>query len=67
MPVAGVSKRKEAEADGKVAVSIAAPAGARRYRAGLGPFGREPQTLAVTPAQLAALQADPLLAVNVVG
>ena len=32
---------------------------ARRYRAGLGPFGREPLDVEVTPAQAEALRADP--------
>jgi hypothetical protein len=38
--------------------------GFRRYRAGLGPFGREPVTVRVTPEQLLALRADTLLIVN---
>lgn len=36
---------------------------ARRYRAGLGPFGREPLEVEVTPAQAEALRADPALLV----
>lgn len=36
---------------------------ARRYRAGLGPFGREPLEVEVAPAQAEALQADPALLV----
>ncbi len=36
-----------------------------RHRAGLGPFGREPVTVEVTPAQADALRADPLLIVEV--
>lgn len=37
-----------------------------RYRAGLGPFGREPVVVAATPEQAAALRADPALAVAAV-
>jgi hypothetical protein len=33
----------------------------RRYRAGLGPFGREPVVVEATPEQAEALKADPLL------
>ena len=40
---------------------------ARRYRAGLGPFGREPLEVEVTPAQAEALRADPALLVAEVG
>lgn len=40
---------------------------ARRYRAGLGPFGREPLEVEVMPAQAEALQADPALLVAEVG
>ena len=36
---------------------------ARRYRAGLGPFGREPLEVEVTPAQAEALRDDPALLV----
>lgn len=36
---------------------------ARRYRAGLGPFGREPLEVEATPAQAEALRADPALLV----
>jgi hypothetical protein len=32
-----------------------------RYRAGLGPFGREPVTAEATPEQAEALRADPML------
>lgn len=38
-----------------------------RYRAGLGPFGREPVVVEVTPEQAEALRADPALAVAEVG
>ncbi|TCS69765.1 hypothetical protein EDC61_11966 [Sulfuritortus calidifontis] len=38
-----------------------------RYRAGLGPFTREPRVVEVTPAQAAELKADPALAVAEVG
>lgn len=36
---------------------------ARRYRAGLGPFGREPLEVEAAPAQAEALRADPALLV----
>ena len=36
---------------------------APRYRAGLGPFGREPLEVEATPAQAEALRADPALLV----
>lgn len=36
---------------------------ARRYRAGLGPFGREPLEVEVTPEQAEALRADQVLLV----
>jgi hypothetical protein len=35
-----------------------------RYRAGLGPFGREPVTVEATPEQAEALKADPVLIVT---
>jgi hypothetical protein len=35
----------------------------RRYRAGLGPFGREPVTVEATQEQAEALRADPVLIV----
>lgn len=38
-----------------------------RYRAGLGPFTREPQVVEATPAQAEQLKADPALAVAEVG
>jgi len=38
-----------------------------RYRAGLGPFGREPVTVEVTPEQAEALRADPVLLVAEAG
>jgi len=34
-----------------------------RYRAGLGPFGRDPVTIEATPEQAEALKADPVLIV----
>lgn len=40
---------------------------APRYRAGLGPFGREPVTVEALPWQAAALKADPQLLVAEVG
>lgn len=40
---------------------------ARRYRAGLGPFGREPLEVEAAPAQAEALRADPALLVAEVG
>jgi hypothetical protein len=36
----------------------------QRYRAGLGPFKREPVTVETTPEQAEALQADPMLIVT---
>lgn len=41
--------------------------GATRYRAGLGPFGREPVSVEATPAQAEALKADPALLVSEAG
>ncbi|GAB4208013.1 MAG: hypothetical protein Fur0019_13270 [Tibeticola sp.] len=38
-----------------------------RYRAGLGPFTREPQVVQATPAQAEQLKADPALAVAEAG
>lgn len=35
-----------------------------RYRAELGPFGREPVMVEATPAQAEALRADPMLIVT---
>jgi hypothetical protein len=35
-----------------------------RYRAGLGPFGREPVTVEATPEQAEVLRADPMLIVT---
>lgn len=40
---------------------------APRYRAGLGPFGREPVEVDATDAQAEALMADPALLVAKVG
>ena len=37
---------------------------AARYRAGIGPFGRDPVTVEATPAQAEALRADPVLIVE---
>jgi len=37
---------------------------ATRYRAGLGPFGREPLTVEASPEQAEALRADPMLIVT---
>lgn len=37
---------------------------ARRYRAGLGPFGPEPIAITVTTAQLDKLLADPMLEIE---
>lgn len=56
-------EQERAQADGggglmTVSVRSTVP---RRYRAGLGPFGADPVTLAVTPEQLDALRADAML------
>lgn len=40
---------------------------AARYRAGLGPFGRDLVTVEATPAQAEALRADPVLIVTEAG
>ncbi|MCI1193419.1 hypothetical protein MOJ79_16415 [Calidifontimicrobium sp. SYSU G02091] len=67
--------------DGTIDVPPAAPAGTLRllvrtvsvhgdygrYRAGLGPFGREPVVVCATPQQAQALRADPALAVAELG
>jgi hypothetical protein len=37
---------------------------ATRYRAGLGPFGRDQVVVEATPEQAEALKADPMLDVN---
>ena len=47
--------------------TVAAMGEMRRYRAGLGPFGREPVVVEVTPGQAAALKADTMLVVAEVG
>lgn len=47
--------------------TVAAHGEAPRYRAGLGPFGRTPVQITVTPAQAEALRADPALAVAEAG
>jgi len=44
--------------------TVAAHGNATRYRAGLGPFGREPVTVEVSPEQAEALKADPTLQVE---
>jgi len=44
--------------------TVAAHGEMMRYRAGLGPFGREPVTVEVTPEQAEALRADPMLIVE---
>jgi hypothetical protein len=41
--------------------TVPAHGDAKRYRAGLGPFGREAVTVEATPEQAEALKADPLL------
>lgn len=47
--------------------TVAALGEAPRYRAGLGPFGREPVMVEALPWQAAALAADPMLAVAEAG
>jgi hypothetical protein len=44
--------------------TVAAHGDFPRYRAGLGPFGREPVTVEVSPEQAEALKADPTLQVE---
>jgi hypothetical protein len=44
--------------------TVAAMGELRRYRAGLGPFTREPQVIEASPEVVAALEADPVLAVE---
>jgi hypothetical protein len=44
--------------------TVAAQGDQPRYRAGLGPFGREPVTVEVTQEQAEALKADPMLIVT---
>jgi hypothetical protein len=44
--------------------TVAAQGDQTRYRAGLGPFGREPVTVEATPEQAEALRADPMLIVT---
>ncbi|TCS70679.1 hypothetical protein EDC61_1146 [Sulfuritortus calidifontis] len=62
---------KPAKADGgmvRLMVRTAASHGSYpRFRAGLGPFTREPQVVEVQPWQAADLKADPALAVAEVG
>lgn len=43
--------------------TVSALGGLPRYRAGLGPFTRDPQVVEATPEQAEALRADPMLAV----
>ncbi len=43
--------------------TVAALGGQPRYRAGLGPFTREPRVVEAAPWQAEALRADPMLAV----
>jgi hypothetical protein len=44
--------------------TVAAHGEMTRYRAGLGPFWREPVTVEATPEQAEALKADPMLIVT---
>jgi hypothetical protein len=44
--------------------TVAAHGDQQRYRAELGPFGREPVTVEVTQEQAEALKADPMLIVT---
>lgn len=56
--------------DGKIRVAVRATAAHGdypRYRAGLGPFRREPVEIRVWPDQLALLESDPALAVARLG
>ncbi|GIX31374.1 MAG: hypothetical protein KatS3mg124_1846 [Porticoccaceae bacterium] len=58
--------RKTPGAHDRVALTVStAPAfpGERRYRAGLGPFTREPQVVEVEPEKAEVLKADPWLVV----
>lgn len=43
--------------------TVAALGNAPRYRAGLGPFGRDPVVVHAAPEQAAAIKADPMLVV----
>lgn len=47
--------------------TVAALGSQPRYRAGLGPFTREPQVVEASPEQAEALHADPMLAVAEAG
>lgn len=47
--------------------TVAALGDQRRYRAGLGPFTREPVVVEALPEQAAQLRADPMLAVAEAG
>lgn len=63
-------KPESASPAGKVRLLVrttAAHGDAPRYRAGLGPFRREPVEVEATPEQAAELKADPALAVAEVG
>lgn len=65
-----MAKRLEPAAPATVRLmvrTVAAHGDLPRYRAGLGPFRREPVVVEATPAQAAALRADPMLAVAEVG
>jgi hypothetical protein len=44
--------------------TVAAHGEMTRYRAGLGPFGRDPVTVEVSSEQAEALRADPMLIVT---
>jgi len=59
------AKKTDTSATVRLSVRTAAAHGEMtRYRAGLGPFGREPATVEVTPEQAEALRADPMLIVT---
>ncbi|MCE5420259.1 MAG: hypothetical protein JJ713_05680 [Acidithiobacillus sp.] len=60
-----MAKAKATQASVRLSVRTVATHGAlTRYRAGLGPFTREPQVVEVTPEQAEALRADPVLVVT---
>jgi hypothetical protein len=44
--------------------AVSAQGDRQRYRAGLGPFGRDPVMVDATPEQADALRADPMLEVG---
>lgn len=65
-----MAKKPETAAPATVRLSVrtqAAHGDHPRYRAGLGPFRREPVVVEVTPEQADALRADPALAVAEAG